>query len=772
MSRYTRFTTPLPLRMTALPVSMMAAASLLMFCAGAGAAAEADSQARAASAESRTEILEEVMVVSRHYTPLQHAAATVTIIDRKEIERALTADIRHLVRYEPGITVRNDPVRFGIDSFAIRGIGGDRIVAHVDGVPVSQSFSVGALADSGRVYTDPDFIQRVEILRGPASALYGSDAIGGVVQMQTIDPRDLLSTSDTLSSQLRAGYRGDTEGWSATALNAWRHGSAEMLLGYVHRDNHEADIAGGLEPNPRRSRMDQVLAKLVLPGFGSSGMANAMEITLEAGRTRDKTVVNALLGTPPRFVNTTAMTGDDTAEHLRFAVEQSLTPAAVWADELTWRVHVLRTLTEQLTDETRRAAPPRAPVELHRSFKFEDEAWGGSVIATKAFNTGNWSHQLVYGIDFEMGEATEKRDGWERNLNTGLVSNVILGEVFPLRDFPITRRIEAGIYVQDELRLAGSRWRFTPGIRVDLYRLRPREDAMYREDNPSARPVKLDDHSVAPKLAVSYEFAPHTSAFAQYARGFRAPPLEEVNIGLEIALFNYRAVPNPDLKAETSDGYEIGLRTRGDAWRATLSGHYTRFEDFIESRMNIGLDPVTGMTLFQSRNLERARIYGIDLAARLDLAALSWLAGSSEGSSPLRGWSLGLNAAWARGDNLTADQPLNSVDPMQVNLLVNYDAPSGWGARLAATAVAAKSRVAQIDVPLYRTDDYVTLDAFAYVELGERGRLNLALTNLTDERYINWIDVRNRAADDPLVPYAVHPGRSLSANLTWAFGRR
>jgi len=176
--------------------------------------------------------------------------------------------------------------------------------------------------------------------------------------------------------------------------------------------------------------------------------------------------------------------------------------------------------------------------------------------------------------------------------------------------------------------------------------------------------------------------------------------------------------------------------------------------------------------LFQSRNLERARIYGIDLAARLDRAALSWLAGSSEGSSPLRGWSLGLNAAWARGDDLTADQPLNSVDPMQVNLLVNYDAPSGWGARLAATAVAAKSRVAQIDVPLYRTDDYVTLDAFAYVELGERGRLNLALTNLTDERYINWIDVRNRAADDPLVPYAVHPGRSLSANLTWAFGRR
>ncbi|AMN47483.1 hypothetical protein ACG33_10310 [Steroidobacter denitrificans] len=751
-------------RVSALTASVAAAAFWLLCCAGAGAA-EAGS-----SAEAGRAVLEEVMVVSRHYTPLQHAAATVTIIDRNEIERVLTTNIRDLVRYEPGITVRNDPVRFGIDSFAIRGIGGDRIVAHVDGVPVSQSFSIGALADSGRIYTDTDFIRRVEILRGPASALYGSDAIGGVVQMQTIDPRDLLSASETMGAQLRAGYRSETEGWSATALNAWRHGSAEMLLGYVHRDNHEADIAGGLKPNPRRSRMDQVLAKLVLPGFGTGGAGNTIEVTLETGRTRDKTVVNALLGTPPRFVNTTAMTGDDRAEHLRFAVEQSLAPAAAWADDLTWRLHVMRTLTEQLTDETRRPAAPRASTELHRSFTFRDEAWGASVIATKAVNAGSWLHQLVYGIDFEMGQATEKRDGWERNLDTGLVSNVILGEVLPLRDFPITRRVEAGIYIQDELRLADSRWRFTPGLRMDLYRLRPREDAMYREDNPSARPVKLDDQSLAPKLAVSYELTPRTSAFAQYARGFRAPPLEEVNIGLEIALFNYRAVPNPDLKAETSDGYEIGLRTRGDAWRATLSGHYTRFEDFIESRMNIGLDPATGMTLFQSRNLARARIYGIDLAARLDLAALDRFAEPS-GASPLQGWSLNLNAAWARGDDLTANQPLNSVDPMQVNLIVNYDAPSGWGARLAATAVAAKNRVTQIDVPLYRTDDYMTLDAFAYVEIGARGRLNLALTNLTDERYITWIDVRNRAADDPLVPYAVHPGRSLSVNLSWAFGR-
>lgn len=123
--------------------------------------------------------------------PIQHVAATVTVIDRQDAARTLSDDVRELVRYEPGIAVRNDPVRFGLDSFAIRGIGGDRVAVEIDGVSVAETFAVGALADSGRVFTDLDFVQRVEILRGPASALYGSDAIGGVVRFQTVDPRDV-----------------------------------------------------------------------------------------------------------------------------------------------------------------------------------------------------------------------------------------------------------------------------------------------------------------------------------------------------------------------------------------------------------------------------------------------------------------------------------------------------------------------------------------------------------------------------------------------------
>lgn len=703
------------------------------------------------------EALEEIFVAAKRLMPLHYVPATVTVIDRKQIELTLSDDVRDLIRYQPGISVRNDPVRFGLDSFSIRGIGGDRVVAEIDGIGVAESFTVGALADSGRVFTDLDFIERVEILRGPASALYGSNAIGGVVRFETIDPEDLLTDDSSFASRLRGGYRGDSNGWFATSLNAWSHGSREILLGYAHRANEEADIASGATPNPRRSLSNQVLAKLVLPDI----TAGPVELALEAGRTRDDTVVNALLGTPPRFINTTSMTGQDTAEHLRLSAEQSIVTSTAWMDEVQWRVHAQRTGTEQITDERRQAAPPRTPAtELQRTFELEDEAIGAELTAVKALRTGTWSHELVYGVELDSGRITERRDGYERNLETGTVTPAILGEVFPLRDFPITRRTEVGAYVQDEMHRENSRWRMTVGLRFDSYRLRAREDEIYREDNPSARPADLDEHSLAPKIAVSHELTRSTSAFAQYARGFRSPPFEDVNIGLEIPLFNYRALPNPDLKPETSDGFELGLRTRTPSWLATLSVHYTEFDDFIESRVNLGRDPSTGMTLFQSRNVERARIYGAELATSFSIQ--DWW-------PTLEGWSFALSAAWSRGDNTTANEPLNAVEPAKATLAIDYDARGRWGARLAATAIASKDRVAEGATPLFRTESLFVLDAFAYLSIGRRGTLNLGLANLTDARYIEWSDVRGRASNDPLVPYAVNPGRNTSVTLSWAF---
>jgi hemoglobin/transferrin/lactoferrin receptor protein len=136
----------------------------------------------------------------------------------------------------------------------------------------------------------------------------------------------------------------------------------------------------------------------------------------------------------------------------------------------------------------------------------------------------------------------------------------------------------------------------------------------------------------------------------------------------------------------------------------------------------------------------------------------------------LEGWSGRLAASWTQGDDLQRDQPLNSIDPPRAVLAFRYDSPSArWGSELALTAVEAQRRVDRSRADLYRTDGYATLDWLANVSFSPRLRLNLGLFNLTDTRYIEWSDVRGRAAGDPLIPYYTRAGFTASASLRYQF---
>jgi hemoglobin/transferrin/lactoferrin receptor protein len=709
-----------------------------------------DLPAREPSAE-----LETITVYARRLTPVTRVAAAVTVITEESIAATLATDPKELVRYEPGIVVRSDPFRFGLDTFAVRGVGGNRVAVEIDGIPAAGGFAIGSYSDSGRSFVDLAFVERIEVLRGPASSLYGSDAIGGVVAMTTLGPHSLLADG-VRALRAETGYATDDEGWHTALIGAAAFGPAEGLLGYVHREGHEADTAADVQPDPRDYSSDSLLAKYVLPG----APGGPVTLSAEGGRVRQDTSVDAFLG-QGRFANTTALTGDDSAERFRLSVEQQL-DAGTWADSADWRLYWQGTETGQDTYELRRAVPPRSPaLELEREFRLEERTVGFELTALREIAGRSLEHDLVYGLEASFSSIEELRDGLQTSLDSGATTPTILGETFPLRDFPLTDVAEVGVFLQDEIRPAEGAWSIIPALRVDYYRLDSQADRLYREDNPNVPAVDLDELSLAPKLGLTYAFSERLSAFAQYAHGFRSPPPEDVNIGLEIPLLNIRAVPNPGLQPEQSDGYEVGFRWRGALANLTASAYYNDYRDFIESKVNLGVDPDTGVTLFQSQNVDEARIYGAELAADLRAPGdAGWFAD----------WSARLSAAWTRGDDLVRDEPLNSVDPASVVLALAYDAPTQrWGSRLVATAVEAKRDVDDSRADLYETDGYVTLDLLAHLDLGRGLRLNAGLFNLTDEEYIEWADVRGRVDGDPLIPYYTRPGRSASVTLHWRF---
>ena len=733
-----------------------AVGAVLALAAAEAPAADGSADTRAAQGAAEAQ-LETVTVYARRILPVSRVAATVSVIPREAIERTLTSDVKELVRYEPGLSVRSDPFRFGVDTFAVRGVGGNRVAVEVDGIPAAGGFAIGAYSDSGRSFVDMAFVERVEILRGPASSLYGSDAIGGVVAMTTLKPGSLLDDDADLAARVASGYATKDEGWHAALIGAARLGPAEVLMGYVRREGQEPDTAADVTPNPRDYAADSLLGRIVL----ASAPGGPLTLTAEGGRVQQDTSVDALLGTPPRFTNTTVLLGDDQAERFRVDVGQQLDRTA-WFDSAEWRVYWQGTDTEQDSFERRTAVPPRTPpLQIEREFRLEDRTYGLEFTAVRGATGRRFDHNFVYG--FEAAETTldELRDGLQTNLDTGATTPTILGETMPLRDFPITDVTEVGIFAQDEVEVRDSRWTLIPALRMDYYRLDPKADRIYREDNPGVPVVGLDELSFAPKLGATYEIGPRATVFLQYAHGFRSPPPEDVNIGFELPLLNYRAIPNPDLQPERSDSYEVGLRWRSAAVQLTASAYYNDYDDFIESRVNLGPDPETGVIQFQSQNVEEARIYGAELSASVQ---------GGELAAGLEGWTGRLSAAWARGDDLTRDEPLNSVDPASVVAEVGYaPASARWSGQLVLTAVEAKRDVNDALVDLYETDGYVTLDLLARYDFGNGVRLNAGVFNLTGAEYIEWADVRGRTVGDPLIPYYTRPGRNASVTLHWRF---
>lgn len=221
-------------------------------------------------------VLKDVVVTAtRSATEIEQIPATVTSVDRKALDRALPTDEADLFRGESDIAFARDLRRHGATRVNIRGIEDNRVVQMIDGVRMSDYYFGGGPTNftmSTSPGAMPDFLKRVEIVRGAASSLYGSDAIGGVVGYITLDPSDILQDGARHGARLRFGYNGANEGFSQTILGALRGEAAELLLGYSHASGKEFDNKGSVDtvapnrtrPNKIRTEDQGALAKLIL----------------------------------------------------------------------------------------------------------------------------------------------------------------------------------------------------------------------------------------------------------------------------------------------------------------------------------------------------------------------------------------------------------------------------------------------------------------------------------------------------------------------------
>ena len=734
------------------PGSVLLLMPVLLAASGGAAPAE--------GTEAITTLDTVVVVSSRAPEPISQVVASVSKVGREELDRQFVRDPSSLVRYVPGVSVTADGHRFGTRGFSIRGLEGNRVRILVDGIALADDYSIGQFASAGRDLVDLEAIERVEIQRGPASTLYGSDALAGVIAFRTLDPEALLQRSDDgRHVGVRLGYDGvdDSRLLSASVAGASAGGWQAMALA-AQRRGHEAENRAWREadgPNPADFRRESVLAKLVK----DAGAGGRYTLALDAGRESRQTSVNSLRFGSGRFNTTYRLDADDRQQRARASLAGEWEPGRAWLQTLEAQLYSQRTDVRQDSDQYR--LPDRAtPFESlrWRRFEYAADAFGLSLLGQARHAGARVRHWHVFGLDLSTTRYEGLRDGVETNLLTGATSRLILGEALPVRDFPNTDAESAALFWQDEIRI-GERFAVIPGVRAEWNRLRAHPDAVYREDYPDNHPVDVDTDQVTPRLAARWSSGGGHTLFAQYARGFRAPPFGDVNIGLSLPVYNYEVRANPELRPERSQGLELGWRYVGADLRASASLYENRYRDLIESRANLGVDPRTGSLVFQSVNRDRARIRGVeaDLLWQLPVA-------------PERpgGWQLRGALAWSEGDDTRRGQPLNTIDPGRATLGLRHEAGSGrWGWEGATVAVQGKTRIDHGSGELFAPPGYVRFDLYGWFEPMRGIRVNAALLNLGDRRYWDWTGVRGVGADDAGLGFYTRPGRSAAVNVAF-----
>lgn len=684
---------------------------------------------------------------------------TVSVIDREQLDDHLVRDIKELVRYEPGVSVTSSYGRFGLGGFRIRGLDGNRVRIQTDGIAVSDAFSIGSFSNANRNFVDMDTLKQVEIVRGPSSSLYGSDALGGVVSFITKDPGDYLTQDKDSYFGLKLGYDGTWNGLFAGATAAFGGERWSGLVAVSHRQGQETENMGRVggtganrtQPNPQDRDGRSLLTKLVY------APQEHQRFTLTVEGNEDDTDTNLLSSQgfqPLTRVTNTSVIARDHQSRARVSLAHDWGQVdAAFADHIDWQVYRQDSQTTQYTREDRIGVAVVQQDIREREFDFDQRTYGAQANFRKSFATGSVQHDFAYGLDYSWTETHQKRDGLRTLPLTGVQTPVMSPDTFPVRDFPISKTTVAALYLQDEISLVDGRLRLVPGVRVDHYRLKPEVDNIFAEDNPGVVVADLSETSVSPKLGAVWHFNKDWSLFGGYAKGFRSPPYNDVNIGFTNVQFGYTAIANPDLKPETSDGVELGLRYSGETAYAGVTVYGNRYEDFIESMRQVGTLP-GGIMVFQSQNIAEAEIYGIELNGGVELGSLT---------AGLEGWSLKGAASWQRGKNKTEDTWLDSVDPLTATLGLGYDSER-WGAELSGRFVDRKDKASDTDV--YRAPGYAVLDLYAHWNVAPGAKLNVGLLNLGDRRYFDAGDLAVVADTSTTLDRFTAPGRSLSASFS------
>jgi len=633
----------------------------------------ANAQENATRPETRPETrMDPLVVTARGFGAAASATpGGVGAVEEQEVRETAPASVPDVASRIPGVDRSSDSA-WGSE-MVIRGLGRDSVVFLMDGVRTNTTTDI-----NGRFgMVSPQDVERVEVLKGPVSALYGSGSTGGVVNVITKSGR--FTDEPRWSGETSLGAESNPGGFDLYGNAGYSSPDLWIFAAGSKRDHDSFRDGGG--DTVHNSQYEDQSGRLALAAAWSQKHQTRFQVQRDEARE---------VGIPG--------TGSATLP--------------VGADVTLAREY--RTLAQ-----VRHAFTPEGPVleksELELGYqKIErnpriDNFTSGQVDWIKPYAdhetvSARWSnlldlgaHQVNAGVDYWDWYKTGGRNRYTRK------SVLVADKATPDAD-----EVSLGVFAEDDWALSPD-WTLNLGLRGDRVDIASDGSATAPEGDST-------DHSWSGHAGLTWKFAGHWTATGLAASSYRTPNILELYKNITLG-GNVSEVGDPDLEPEKSTFLELGLHRSGHPLRLGLSAFANIVDDLITSTR------VTD-ALYRMANAAKAEIYGAEAEADWDLAP---------------GWSLYGNLAYAQGRNVAEGEWLRFVAPLNGLAGVRQEASCGWWWS-AETQWAAPQNLHPADTPASGGWAVLNARTGVSVPAGRATHeFVLGVKNLLDRRYANYL---------------------------------
>lgn len=544
---------------------------------------------------------EEVRVTaSRVEQELLDVPMSVSVVTKEEIERSNAKTVGDVLKNVPGVRVMNDGSQ-GMKRIQIRGEDAFRTVVMIDGQRIAEHKSMSGAP----ILIDPSMIERIEVIKGPASVLYGSDAIGGAVNIIT-----KKGGERPVEGEISAGM---TSGNSGTSLSGSIFGAYE---GWEYRVAASHEKAGNLHTPFGEVENTDFSAK-----NASLYVAYNFTEDLKAGVTLDHYDLDFNTG-----LQDMAAAGYD--DFLVAVPEWKRTKAGAFVEAKNLTENLVRVRADAFYQKSDKWMHNRvwttqsvtAPVYTGKmNMKMDNYADNELDQYGVAIQT-DWQlgdlHYLIAGYEFNYDDLealtnTHSRQNWtpdfamspdsnKRKLsrNTGYQQmHAVYAAMESLLPADFTLNYGARYtWVESEVKT----WEGETPPSTDLTSDPGTPRLAYKDKKSS------NDGRAVFNLGTVWRGIEHTALRATWAQGFRAPNLMERYIPTSMGGGN--VVANPDLEPERSNNYEIGARFTPGRAVLDVAVFYSDADNYIATF------EVQSKT-YMNKNVAGAKTHGIEIEA-------------------------------------------------------------------------------------------------------------------------------------------------------------